>query len=158
MRKMNFRLPAILPVITLICFALSSCSKDKNPDQDNTPTKKELLTRKWIQVDLIASMGGANQSVFDDEIDACAQDNIFEFKADGTFVITENTVKCGVNDVVETGTWQLTENDTKIIIDPATEDPETVTIDELTATTFKGSTVDNSLGVEITLVGVFQAK
>ncbi|WP_336518585.1 lipocalin family protein [Pollutibacter soli] len=157
MKKFNLKTRALIPALVLIV-TLGSCSKDKNPDQDKPKTKKDLIVRAWIQTDLIASVGGLSQSVFDDEIEACAQDNIFTLNSDGTFVLTENTVKCSANDIVTTGTWQLVENDTKVIIDPADEDPQTLTIEELTETSFKGSLVDNSTGMEIKLVGVYQPK
>lgn len=157
MKKFNLKSRALIPALILI-ITLGSCGKDNNPDQDKPKTKKDYLVRTWVQTDLIASIAGLTQSVFDDEIPACAQDNIFNIKADGTFEITENTVKCGDAEVVTTGTWQFIENETKVIIDPADEDPQTLTIEELTDTSFKGSIIDNSTGMEIKLVGVYKPK
>lgn len=157
MKKFNLKAQVLIPSLILIV-TLASCGKDKNPQEDKPKTKTELIARAWIQTDLIASVAGLTQSVFDDEIPACAQDNIFNIKADGTFELTENTVKCDDAEVVTTGTWQFTENETKLVISPADEDSQTLTIEELTETSFKGSIIDNSTGMEIKLVGVYQSK
>ncbi len=146
-------------ILVLISALIAGCKKD-DASKPEAPTKKDLISREWIQTDLIATIGAMSESVYDSEFDACDQDNIYNFKPDGTFTITENTTKCspGDPDLVTSGTWRLLENDTKIEIDPATEDAEILDILELTATTFKGSIRDNSTGFDILLTGVYTAK
>jgi hypothetical protein len=138
---------------------ITGCKKDDSP-APAAPTQKDLISRQWIQTDLIATIGTLSESVYDSEFADCEQDNIYFFKPDGTFTITENTSKCnsGDPDLVTSGTWKLVENDTKIEIDPATEDAEILDILELTATSFKGSIRDNSTGIDILLTGVYTAK
>ncbi len=161
MKKIDIHLLKMTAAFFAVMLFAVSCTKDKVPEPPVTPkSKKDLISRQWIQTDLIATLGGFTQSVFDDEIKDCAQDNIFFFKSDGTFTITENALKCtaGGPDLVASGTWELIDDDKKIIIDPANEDPQTLTITELTETSFKGSLVDNSTGIEVTLLGVYKAK
>jgi hypothetical protein len=148
----------ILAALSLTAFSIG-CKKDDTPEPA-APTKKDLISKQWIQTDLIATIGTLSESVYDSEFADCEQDNIYFFKPDGTFTITENTSKCnpGDPDLVTSGTWKLVENDTKIEIDPATEDAEILDILELTATTFKGSIRDNSTGIDILLTGVYTAK
>jgi Lipocalin-like domain len=159
MKKRTLALSKLM-LLALSLTALSTgCKKDDSPGSA-TPTKKDLISRQWIQTDLIATIGTLSESVYDSEFADCEQDNIYFFKPDGTFTITENTSKCnpGDPDLVTSGTWKLVENDTKIEIDPATEDAEILDILELTATTFKGSIRDNSTGIDILLTGVYTAK
>jgi hypothetical protein len=158
--KQNTSGPAKLLLVAFsITAVITGCKKDDSPNPP-TPTKKDLISRQWIQTDLIATIGTLSESVYDSEFADCEQDNIFYFKPDGTFTITENTTKCNPADpdLVTSGTWKLVENDTKIEIDPATEDPEILDILELTATSFKGSVRDNSTGIDILLTGIYTAK
>ena len=83
--------------------------------------------------------GGTQTSVFTTVLEACQRDNIWNFKSDGTYTVTEGASKCDPSDpdTVTSGTWQLTDSDTKIVIDDINEAPQTLTIDELTSSTLK---------------------
>lgn len=159
MKKRTKTLSKLMLSALLLTALITGCKKDDSPEPA-APTKKDLISRQWIQTDLIATIGTLSESVYDSEFADCEQDNIYFFKPDGTFTITENTSKCnpGDPDLVTSGTWKLVENDTKIEIDPATEDAEILDILELTATSFKGSIRDNSTGIDILLTGVYTAK
>ncbi|MGL6267806.1 MAG: lipocalin family protein [Chitinophagaceae bacterium] len=142
---------AISAIITLSI----GCSKD-----DTQPTASEILSKSWIQTDLLTTVNGVTQSVFKDEYELCDQDNAYNFKSDGTFTITENTIKCDplFPDVISSGTWTLFENGKKVTIDPVDEDPQTLDIEELTNTSMKASVTDNSIGVPIKVTFVYRAK
>lgn len=134
----------------------SACSKD---DNKTAPTSKSaLIARNWKQTDLLAGQAGsAEVSVFNTFFEACNKDDIWQFKADGTYTVVEGPTKCSPTDpdVVTTGTWQLTDNENKIIIDDANEPAETLTIKELTSTSFKISGTQVSNGTTFTATVVF---
>ena len=145
----------VLVALSAILILSIGCSKD-----DKQPTAAELLSKSWIQTDLLATVNGVTQSVFNDEYALCDQDNVYNFKSDGTFTVTENTTKCDPTDPdqVSSGTWTLLEDGKKITIDPIDEDPQTLDIEELTNTSMKASVTDNSLGVPIKVTFVYRAK
>jgi len=137
MRKNNWLIISVL--ITTLLVTGSSC--DKDDDVVQTPvTRAQLLARSWKQTDLLASTpGGSPVSVFLTVMEACQRDNIWTFKSDGTYIVTEGATKCDPTDpdTTTTGTWQLIETDTKIIIDDVNEAPQTLSITELTSSSLK---------------------
>ena len=140
--------------ILVLVLASVSCSKDDN----NQPTKKDLFAKTWKQTDLLASLAGtAATSVFTTVLKACEQDNLWQFKADGTYTVTEGATKCGTADVVTTGTWTFIENDTKVTFVDATNGTQTFTISELTATSLKLSGTQTYQGNAVNVVAVFAA-
>lgn len=146
-----------LALITLSAILILSigCSKD-----DTQPTASELFSKSWIQTDLLTTVNGITQSVFDDEYELCDQDNAYNFKSDGTFNITENTTKCDPSDPdeVAAGTWTILEDGKKLTITRTGEDPQVLDIDELTASSMKVSVTDNSIGISVKATLVFSAK
>jgi hypothetical protein len=155
MKMRPLRITLAFLSLTVILFLASGCSKD-----EAQPTPEELITKSWIHTDLLATIGGVSQSVYADQYNACEQDNIYSFSADGTFSVTEGSLKCDPSDpdVFTTGTWQLLENGKKIIIDTIDEDPYTLDIDELTATSMKGSIIETSNGISVKVTFVYTSK
>jgi Lipocalin-like domain len=145
---------ALVALSALLILSIG-CSKD-----DKQPTASELLSKSWIQTDLLATVNGVTESVFNDEYEPCDQDNAYNFKSDGTFTVTENTTKCDPSDPdqVSSGTWTILEDGKKLTIVRINEDPQTLDIDELTATSMKVSVTDNSVGVPVKATLVFRAK
>jgi hypothetical protein len=140
-----------------LAILVSSCSKD---DDEQKLTKTQMLTRKWKQSDLLISENGASfTSIFNFFFDECEKDNIWEFKADGSVVVTEGNSKCDSSDpdVVASGTWAFAENETKLVISVVGEPSETLTIGELTATSLKLSTEQDYLGTPVDAILVFTA-
>jgi len=142
---------------TLLMLGMSCSKNDKN-----TPlpvTRAQLLARSWKQTDLLAAIpGGTPTSVFNSVLAACQRDNIWTFKSDGTYVVTEGASKCnaGDPDTATSGTWQLIENDTKIIIDDIKEVPQTLTITELTSSSLKITGTQIIQGNTVTGTAIFQ--
>ena len=136
-----------------------ACSKDDD-NKNQGPTKTELISRQWIQTDLIASVGSQEQSIFDQEVSPTQQDDIYEFKADGSFILTEGATKENASDpdTITTGVWAFLENETKVMIDPVDDDPQTLTIDELTNVKLKGHIDTVYMGIPAKLTTVLQAK
>lgn len=136
---------------------ISSCSKD---DDNQGATKAQLIARNWKQTDLLAAQAGLPPvSIFDTFFEACNKDDIWQFKSDGTYTVVEGATKCNSADpeTVTSGTWQLTDNDTKIIVDDASEPAQTLNIVELTNTSFKLSGTETISGTVVTATIVFTA-
>jgi hypothetical protein len=156
---MSNSIKTILSVLVLVLFlVISSCSKD---DDKQGATKAQLIARNWKQTDLLAAQAGLPPvSIFDTFFDPCNKDDIWQFKSDGTYSVVEGASKCTSTDpdTVTTGTWQLTDNDTKIIIDDASEPAQTLNIVELTNTSFKLSGTETINGTVVTATIVFTAQ
>ena len=145
-----------LLAVTILVLGIS-CNKDEDTVQLPV-TRAQLLARAWIQTDLLALIGGSNTSVFTTVVPACQRDNIWTFKSDGTYSVSEGATKCNAADpdIATTGTWQLTDADTKIIIDDVSEDPQTFTITELTSSSLKITGTITYQGSPVTGTAVFQ--
>jgi len=117
-------------LLILLIFLFASCKKDTADENEKFPNKnKEWVTGTWKQTDLVISVdvkiGGqkvpagtsmialapligqalGNPAIADAIL--CTQDNIYSFKADGTYEIT------GCTDLIlpvagNSGTWDLT--------------------------------------------------
>lgn len=134
-----------------------ACSKEEQPVTVPV-TRAQLLARSWIQTDLLAAIpGGSQSSVFTTVMTSCQRDNIWLFKSDGTYTITEGATKCNSTDpdTATSGTWQLTENDTKIIVDDVSQAPQTFTINELTSSSLKISGTQVVQGTSVNGTAVF---
>jgi hypothetical protein len=144
-------------LISIFIIIVSSCSKS---DSSPAASRTQLIAKKWKQTDLLASQSGTPAvSIYNSFFEACQRDNIWEFKADGTYIVVEGATKCnaGDPDTVTTGTWQLTDNDNKIIIDDAGQPAQTLSIVELTSTSFKISGTQTINGAVVTATIVFTA-
>jgi hypothetical protein len=156
MKKKNWIASGIL-ALTLLVLGMA-CSKDDK----NVPlpvTRAQLLARSWKQTDLLAALpGGTPTSVFNTVLTACQRDNIWTFKSDGTYIVSEGASKCnaGDPDTATSGTWQLIENDTKIIIDDIKEVPQTLTISELTSSSMKITGTQIIQGNTVNGTAIFQ--
>jgi Lipocalin-like domain len=154
MKNNNFiRVGTIL--LSSIILIIGSCKKEV------VVSRTQLLSRDWQQTDLIASIAGsAPTSVFTTVMDACVRDNIWQFKADGTYSVSEGASKCNAADpdIATTGTWQLIDNDSKLVIDDVNELPQTFTITELTSASLKITGTEIIQGNSVTATAVFQSK
>ena len=145
--------------IVAFLWAGMSCNKDDQNVQLPV-TRAQLLARSWIQTDLLATPpGGTQTSVFNTVLTACQRDNIWNFKSDGTYTVTEGATKCNTTDpdIATSGTWQLTESDTKIIIDDVSTAPQTFTITELTSSSLKITGTQVVQGISVPGTAVFAA-
>lgn len=144
-------------VFALILLSFS-CSKDDN--KAPAPTKKDLFAKTWRQTDILAALGGGVQSsVFTTVLTACQQDNLWQFKTDGTYTLLEGATRCptSTSDVITTGTWTFSENDTKVTFVDAVNGTQTFTILELTATTMRLNGQINYQGTPVNVTAVFTA-
>ena len=136
MRKNSWLL--ISALVTTLLVTGTSCDDDEDVVQIPV-TRAQLLARSWKQTDLLAVGPNGPVSVFLTVMEACQRDNIWTFKSDGTYIVTEGATKCDPADpdTTTSGTWQLIETDTKIIIDDVNEAPQTLSITELTSSSLK---------------------
>jgi hypothetical protein len=112
----------------------ASCKKDKD-EEPAPPTKKELLSNKWKVADVKNASGTSVIGLPLPQI-MCLKDNIFTLKTDDTYTIDEGAVVCEPS-TAQSGTWQLTGNDTKIQFTPSTGDPLTFDLIDVNTTTLQ---------------------
>lgn len=135
--------------ITLCCglTVLAACKKsdtnsnssNNNNSGNNTLTKTQLLVAgKW---QLSASSATTNYRGKDTTIDTystmeqCDKDDFILFANDGTCTVDENANKCSYDAQIESFTWALLYNDTKLAI--VDDNPDTMNVEELTSTDLK---------------------
>ena len=121
-----------LLLLFISVFALTSCKKDKT-DKEEEPTKKELLSNKW-KVSDVTNEGGTSVIGLPVPQIICLKDNIFTLKANDTYTIDEGAVVCDPS-TAQSGTWKLTDNETKIEFAQTTGDPLILTLIDVNATT-----------------------
>lgn len=112
----------------------TSCKKNK-ADEDNKPTKKELLSEEWKVSDVKNSDGISIIGLPVPQI-VCLKDNIFTLRSDDTYTIDEGAVVCDPS-TAGLGTWSLTDNETRIQFTPSTGDPLIFDLIDVNANTLK---------------------
>jgi hypothetical protein len=141
-------------LICLLVVSAFACGKD----EDAKPSTAQLFVRSWKQTDLLASTSGsAPVSVFTQVLTSCQQDNIWQFNSNGTYTVTEGATKCGTADVVTTGTWTLSENDTKVTFVDATNGTQAFTIASISSTSIRLSGTVTYQNTPVSAVVVFTA-
>lgn len=114
--------------------AFASCKKNKD-EEPAPPTKKELLANKWKVAD-VQDAGGTSYINFPVDQIKCLADNIFTLREDNTYIIDEGPKACDPS-TAQSGTWKLTDNDTKIEFTQAAGDPLIVNLVDVNTTTLK---------------------
>jgi hypothetical protein len=124
-------------ILAFTVLAIASCKKDETPEP--VLGAKDLIAKKWKQVSAIEtySFQPGSTDVFP-SYDECDKDDINIYNVNGTYSLTAGTLKCSANspDVLESGTWTLTTNDTKVSITSGGTTYD-LTITELTGTSLK---------------------
>ncbi|HRN56334.1 MAG TPA: DUF5004 domain-containing protein [Agriterribacter sp.] len=123
-----------LLLLLVSAFAFTSCKKDKDED-DKEPTKKELLSNKWKVSDIQDAAGISYFNVPIEQIQ-CLKDNIFTLMVDNSYTIDEASVICDPS-TAQSGTWKLTDNETKIEFNPSSGDPLVVNLVDVNTTVLK---------------------
>jgi hypothetical protein len=107
--------------IALLVFS-QSC---KSPD--SKPSGRELIAKTW-RTSQISLNGSPDQSTVYDSFR-------WQFGTDGQYTFTQGSGQ------VLTGTWQLSSNDTVLILDAGTQKERQATIQQLTSTNFNWTLV-----------------
>ena len=121
----------------VLCLALGACQKSGEDDDEQPPTKTEMLTSgSWkitaVDADTLGD-GTFEIDVYNLLIEACDKDDFFVFKTNGNLDLDEGPSKCDDTDPqVSTTSWRLLENETKLEIGGDAYD-----IAELTNSTLK---------------------
>lgn len=144
-------------IVSMVLLA-SACSK--NSDEGSMATKTQLISKTWKQTDILASVGlGAQTSVFKTVLTDCQQDNLWQFNSNGTYTFFEGPFRCPTSpsDVIATGTWMFTDNETKITFNDPVNGTQNFSIVELTSTTMKLTGVLTYQGTTANVTVIFTA-
>jgi len=115
MEKAIFKITALALISSV---NLISCKKENN----DVSAKTKLLTQQdWK---LSKKEEKVNSDPFIDYLPSlmsCTQDDKYIFRTNNSYEINEGATKCNNSDpeIILTGTWQFTQNETKIKIDAA---------------------------------------
>ena len=133
----TFRLSTIF---FLSFFMLTLVSCDKDDDKDKEPTKTALLTAKPWQGNRILVDGEDLTSLFD------MDDTNITFNKNGTYLFE-------LDGETDNGTWELTSNEQKLLMDKDTDGEATVDILKLSNTilNIKWSEEDPDTGEEYSI-------
>ena len=124
-----------------LLFIISACSKGGDSSTPTpTATKTQLLiSSDWAFAGLQSKKETA--TAWTDDYAAmlpCEKDNKFVFKSNNTYEYNEGAAKCNTNDpqIIQTGTWQLTSNETMLALKQVTGGTDAITanIEVLTST------------------------
>ena len=115
MEKAIFKITALALISSV---SLISCKKENDDVSANT---KLLTQQEWK---LSKKEEKVNSDPFIDYLPSlmpCTQDDKYVFRTNNTYEINEGATKCNNSDpeIILTGTWQFTQNETKIKIDAA---------------------------------------
>ncbi len=116
-----------------ICLFSIGCNKD---DDDTAASKKDLLTAgSWKLTAVVSDDDGDGTYETNDFIYFfdCYTDNYYIFKTNGELELNEGATKCDPADPqTETANWQLTNNETTLVIEG-----DSYAIEELNTSTLK---------------------
>lgn len=118
-------------IISIIILAVPACSK-----KDKTITKKDLLTSGiWRATAVMSDDDGDGTYETNDFIgfEDCYTDNDWIFRTNGELELNEGATKCAPSDPQTfMTTWQLTNNETTLVINL-----DTYSVEELNSSTLK---------------------
>jgi hypothetical protein len=106
----------------VLCLAFGACQKSGEDDNDQPPTKTEILTSgSWrisgYEVDTLGD-GTFEIDVYSLVFEDCDKDDFLVFKTSGDLDFDEGPSKCEDNDPqVYTLSWRLLDSDTKLEIE-----------------------------------------
>jgi hypothetical protein len=123
MKKNNLFLLCLGALITI----LVSCKAEGEP-------QPATIIGKWKQIAGVYSPAFFSETDYFSDDAACAKDDIYEFKANNTFEITEGATKCNPANpqIISSGAYSIS-SDSKTL----TWDGDTYNIVELSASTLK---------------------
>ncbi|MFM7672495.1 MAG: lipocalin family protein [Bacteroidota bacterium] len=103
-----------LSIALLAVLTFSACQKD----DPAPPTNTDLISRNWK---ITASTGTFPPLPTVDiyaQLQACEKDNILKMSNNGTYTLDEGATKCAPTDpqIVETGNWSFSNNETKLTV------------------------------------------
>jgi hypothetical protein len=118
----------LISALSLLAIILLFCKKkEKDAPEPSRPKKELLITPTWkYSFATIYDNLDANGM-----IDPCEKDDTQKFYADNTCIRNDEGTRCNPT-TEKKGTWKLTDNDSKLIMDTVT-----FMVEELTASSLK---------------------
>ncbi len=116
-----------------------------------------LLAGKWVITASTATtnyMGKDTILDFYIAMDICEKDDVMTFAGNGTATMDEGANKCSWDNQIETATWVLLDNNTKIAI--ADSNPDTMGLDISNTQLKLTLTKPNSSGTPVTYVSTYK--
>jgi hypothetical protein len=124
---MNLISKKIIASFTLLIM-ITGCTKSDTAVSQTDQLKTILTAKMWklSSTVMITTSGNVNQTIA-----TCRLDDLWEYKADGSFARYPGTNKCSTSDLTNLGTWQLVNNDAglKIVLSTGNYTDEIVTLD-----------------------------
>ena len=137
----NLRL--LIIALTLVTF-FSACKKDDAP---KVKTKSEMISsdsgKQWRITSMKAKYTLNGQQREEDVMnlafdEACERDNLTVLFRNKTYEAREGALKCGSADLLDTGTWELKNNDTELHVTTPKTGTLYSTLKEVTETSITG--------------------
>lgn len=149
--------------LTALCCGIAifvACKKTDNTTNNNnniSTTRQLLEAGKWQMIAGAATLTYMGKDTTIDiysQMDECDKDDFMQFASDGKATQDENTNKCPDDAQIETATWALLNNDTKLVITDS--NPDTFDL-EISSTQMKLKIVKtNSSGTPVTTVQTYK--
>jgi hypothetical protein len=137
-----------LSLLLLLSALFFACKKDNN--NGKSLSKTEIVTTGTWKITAIVSDNDGDASKETNEyamFPSCNKDDYYTFKVGGVLERNEGPTKCDpIDPQIDNRAWQLTQNETKLVIDG-----DEYIIDELTTTTLRFENVEASYGTMFTM-------
>ena len=137
---LHLTLAALLAIPVLI-----GCKKDKD---DKLAVTKENLVGTYKLTAVSFTSAGQTKDIYNDRVDACAQDDLYKLEADGTFSYRDVGTQCEGGGYDYDAEWSIVGNNLTL------EDDEFI-IESITKTTVIATQTYTEQGVSITVKFTF---
>ncbi|HTM65522.1 MAG TPA: lipocalin family protein [Flavipsychrobacter sp.] len=148
----------VLAALCCSLLVLAACNKKEDNNNNMSATAQTLVAGKWQLSTSTATVNYMGQDTTADiysQMDDCDKDDFVLFAANGTGTVDENANKCADDQPVESFTWLLLNNDTKIFI--ADSNPDTLDVTELTNTQLVLKQIKlNTSGAPVTFINTYK--
>ena len=123
----------------------SSCKKDNEtvPAKSKTELLAGVSSKTWKIANYQVSYSGVTTSLFN-WLEDCSQDDITILYANKNFEEKEGNTKCETHDLIDSGTWNLSSDETTLTMSYQDGYTEVGKIIELSASTLKFEVADPS--------------
>ncbi|HSI90463.1 MAG TPA: lipocalin family protein [Adhaeribacter sp.] len=151
-----------LVLLSASLFIFTGC--DNDDDDVQAKTRTELLTvNPWRLTTFTVEPGrdingdGVPDTNLFAFLPPCTQDDLTVFRTNNTYTEEEGPTKCDAShpDVIVNGTWAFSADESRLTMDPSNDDPLTVNIVELSATTLRTTSTFTDSATTYTYTSVY---
>lgn len=138
--------------------SLTACKKDK--EMPAKTKSEQLVNKRWRLSALTGTLtvNGKTQTIDGfAKYPACNKDDFTTYKTDKTYVDDAGATKCSTEPQTETGKWDVNSDQTKLFLTDSQQNNTTFDLTEVSDAKLVVTTVDNSQGTPVTIVGTFTA-